>query len=354
MGNDTAGALTTVPSCMTTAATGPFANAAGTTTTTNGVTSPAGPYGITCSGGQAGNYVFSYTPGNLTVNQEDATVEMSASSAAQILGPSPITLTATVRDSAASGYTGSNPESTTGTIGDITRANVEFDIYNATSCLSGTPLYSPVVSVTATGPHGVGTASYSLSSPSTEASYCVVAHLAGATAGTANSYYTAPTGSVTGIAVYQNTGQFATGGGWITDNTPGGTGHGALSFNARYNKSGGAKGQMAYIWQGLFNGQLANFTITSNAITSLTFTGTSPSFTATLQGKGAESIASVASGQQLYSQGNLTFIATVRDGDYGLSQNISSDAFALSVFNSSNQALKQVNWLSMAEGFPFK
>jgi len=306
-------------------------------------------YGITCSGGAAANYVFSYTPGSVTVNREDATVEMSASSNAQIVGSGPITLSATVRDSAASGYSGSNPENSSGTVGDVTRANVEFDIYNAASCLTGPPLASPVVPVTATGTQGVGTATYSLPSPLTEASYCVVPRVAGATAGSANPYYTAPAGSLTGIAFYQNTGQFATGGGWLADSQSS-SGRGSVSFNARYTKTGGAKGQMAYIWQGMYNGQLANYIVTSNAITSLTFTGASPLFTATLQGKSAESIVSVATGQVLYSQGNLTFIATATDADYGLSQNTGSDAFSLSVFTSTNQAIKRVTATPLSGG----
>jgi len=339
--------VTTAPTCSTAVPTGPFTNAAGTTTTT-GVTSSSGStYAVSCSGGTATNYTFDYTsgthytPGILTVNREDASVQVSAASSAQILGTGPITLTATVRDSAASGYTGVNPESsTTGTVGDVTKTYVEFDIYNAATCLSGTPAMSPVVSVS--GTRGVGTATYSLPSPSNDASYCVVPRVVGSTAGSTNSYYTAPPGSITGIAFYTNTGQFATGGGWIADSSSS-NGQGALSFNARYTKTGGAKGQMAYSWRGMYNGQLANFTITSNAISTLTFTGSGSTITATLQGKCAESIVSVATGQVLSSPGNLTFTATAKDGDYGLSQNVPSDGFSLSVFNSSNQVVKQFN-----------
>ena len=44
----------------------------------------------------------------MTVKQEDATVQVIASTSAQILGSGPITLTATVLDSAASSYTGTH------------------------------------------------------------------------------------------------------------------------------------------------------------------------------------------------------------------------------------------------------
>ena len=49
-------ALTTAPTCSTTAT----------------ASSPVGPYPITCSGGVAANYTFSYTGGTLTVKAEDA------------------------------------------------------------------------------------------------------------------------------------------------------------------------------------------------------------------------------------------------------------------------------------------
>jgi hypothetical protein len=61
-----------------------------------------------------------------------------------------------------------------------------------------------------------------------------------------------------------------------------------------------------------------------------------------VQGKAAESIVPVATGQVLSSQGNLTFTATAKYGDNGQPQNIPSDAFSLSVFDSSNTVIKQV------------
>lgn len=48
-----------------------------------------------------------------------------------------------------------------------------------------------------------------------------------------------------------------------------------------------AKGQMADSWQGRYNGQLATYTITSNAINALTFSGTTSPITAALRGKGS-------------------------------------------------------------------
>lgn len=333
--------VTGSPSCST---------AAGSTVVTVGQGSAV----ITCTAGTltAANYSFPaahFVNGALTVGQETAAIQYTGGSAVALpsSGSATITLSTTVWDSAAKGYPNWGAKDTDGltsdTPGDVTKMQVQWAIWPSSSCLIGSPtqVIGPV-GVNGTG--GIGTASTTWSQ-STEGSYCVVAQVVGSTQNSPNQYYTANAAQVAGIAFYQNTGQFATGGGWIADNTQGGTGQGTLSFNARYTKTGGAKGQVAYSWQGMYNGQLANFTITSNAISTLSISGGTtaiPAITATLQGKCAESIVSVATGQVLSSQGNLTFTATAKDGDYGLSQNIPSDAFSLSVFNSSNQSIKQV------------
>jgi hypothetical protein len=58
----------------------------------------------------------------------------------------------------------------------------------------------------------------------------------------------------------------------------------------------------------------------------------------------------VATGQVLSSQGNLTFAAIAKDGDYGQPQNIPSDVFSLAVFNSSNVAIKQITAAPLGGG----
>jgi hypothetical protein len=60
--NEGPGALTALPSCTTASA-----------------TSAPGTYPITCSGGAATNYLFSYTNGTLTVTKEDAVVDYTGS-----------------------------------------------------------------------------------------------------------------------------------------------------------------------------------------------------------------------------------------------------------------------------------
>src|SRR5204863_7705105 len=75
-----------------------------------------------------------------TINKEDASMDYSGDT----IGLTGVNanLRATVWDSAAAGY--QSGQSNTGpagdtTIGDITRMYVQFDIYTATSCGTGTP-----------------------------------------------------------------------------------------------------------------------------------------------------------------------------------------------------------------------
>jgi len=77
-----------------------------------------------------------------------------------------------------------------------------------------------------------------------------------------------------GVDFYVNSGQFATGGGWVND--PSGS-HGNFGFNARYNSTGSPKGQMVYVYRTLYNGVLADFIIKSNALNALQFSGHSNS-----------------------------------------------------------------------------
>jgi hypothetical protein len=355
----TASIFSTPPTCTPGPVTTSFANAAGVVTTTTGVNAPAGTYTITCSGAVVGGpltpeYTITYNTSTLTVTQEDAAVDLTGSQSSVALpttgGSATNQLTATVWDSAATGYTGANAESgATATIGDVTKMFVAFDIYPAGSCLSGTPAYTPVVPVSATSTAGVGTASYSFSQ-STPGAFCVVPRVVGATAGSVNGFYTAPDGPVNGIAFYVPSGAFVTGGGWVPD-AGSSNGHGNFGFEAHYNNNA-PKGQFVYVWRGTYNGQAANFIIKSNAITSLSIAQFGPTtYQATLQGKCSYSIVSQATGQQLYSEGNDTFIVTVIDGDNGLPQpQASSDNFSLITFQSGNVKLHPIATIPLSKG----
>jgi hypothetical protein len=210
--------------------------------------------------GIAGDVFFAHSLGDVSallqimnVTQENAFILYSGDTIAQV-GTS-LNLRATLWDSAAAGYPGVNPESgPTATIGDITKMWIAFDVYLAGSCGSGTPsnLYAQV---NLTGTPGIGTATTALSSLS-EVSYCVVSRLVAGSRGGTNLFYTAPNAQAAGLDFYVNSGQFATGGGWVND--PTGI-HGNFGFNARYNSTGSPKGQMVYVYRALYNGVLADF-----------------------------------------------------------------------------------------------
>jgi hypothetical protein len=261
-----------------------------------------------------------------TVAQENAFILYSGDTIAQV--GTTLNLRATVWDSAAAGYPGVNPETgANATIGDITKMWIAFDIYPAGSCGSGAPstLYAQV-GLTSTA--GVGIAASTLSS-TTEVSYCVVSRLVAGSAGGPNQFYTAPAAETAGVDFYVNSGQFATGGGWVND--PSGS-HGNFGFNARYNSTGSPKGQMVYIYRALYNGVPADFIIKSNALSALQFTGTTYPISSTLQGKANVQVNRASDGYSLFSAGNYTFSATVTDsGQNGTG----GKQFSLIVYDSS-------------------
>jgi len=259
------------------------------------------------------------------INPENAFLSYTGDMIGQV-GTS-LNLRATVWDSAAAGYSGINPESAaTATIGDITKMWVAFDVYPVGSCAIGTPgtLYAPV---TLTPTAGIGTAAVTLSSAS-EISDCVVARLVAGSAGGTNQFYIAPNAPTAGVDFYVNSGQFATGGGWINDPTGS---HGNFAFNGRYNSSGSPKGQISYMYQAPYNGVAANFVIQSNALSALQFTGTKDPISSTLQGKASVQIKRASDGVLLFSAGNYAFSATVTDS--GLNGQ-SGKQFSLTVYGS--------------------
>lgn len=173
--------------------------------------------------------------------------------------------------------------------------------------------------------------------------------VAGAGGGT-NLYYAAESGAPAGLTFYVNSGQFATGGGWVVD--PFG-GHGNFGFNARYSKPGSPKGQIVYVYRGLYTGPCtidgvkltctnvpATWVIKSNAITGLAFKGSTYPITSTLQGKASLSIYRTSDGTSLFGAGNAKFTATVVDS--GKSSGIGFDTFALTVFDSRGVLFKSV------------
>jgi Galactose oxidase, central domain len=278
----------------------------------------------------------------IVVTQENAQILYTGVDTVAQVGAT-LTLRATVWDSAANGYAGTNPESGAGaTIGDITKMWIAFDIYSAGSCSSGSPIMTKYGQVTDTGTagDGIGTATQPFTA-SSENSYCVVATLvANGSGGTPNLFYEADPAQPVGLAFYNNTGQFVTAGGWIYDSNPS---HGNFGLNARNNKNGQAQGQMVYVYRGLYNGVPANYIIKSNSLTNFGIAsgagGTYP-MAATLQGKCNLEINRASDGAVLFSEGNATFSATVIDTNQNSGSG--SESYAVTVYNKDAVLYKSV------------
>jgi len=151
--------------------------------------------------------------------------------------------------------------------------------------------------------------------------------LVGGSTGGTNLFYAAPNAEAAGLDFYVNSGQFATGGGWVNDPTGS---HGNFGFNARYNSNGSPKGQMVYVYRSSYNGIVADFIIKSNALNALQFSGTTYPISSTLQGKANVQINRASDGYSLFSAGSYTFSAKVTDSG----QNGTSDKqFSLTVYD---------------------
>ena len=87
---------------------------------------------------------------------------------------------------------------------------------------------------------------------------------------------------------------------------------------------------MVYVYRGTYMGVAADFVIKTNAITALSFSGSSYPISATLEGKATYQINRASDGYQLFSEGGLKFTAKVTDS--GKSSGIGFDKFALTLY----------------------
>ncbi len=263
-------------------------------------------------------------PKDLVVTKENASIAYTGDSLGVINVN--LNLQATVMDSAAVGYLGTNPETGSDkTIGDITKLSVYFDVYT----VADTPVLIATVgpvNVLDTGVvgDGIGTAQ-AVWSATEENSYQVIARL------DTNDWYVAPIAVTAPITFYEDFGQFITGGGWVVDPATGS--HGNFGFNARFTKKR-AHGQFIYVWRGSYNGTPADFIIKSNALSALSFTGSDFPLSATLSGKASLQINRASDGVSLYGKGGLDFTASVYDS--GISSGRGVDWLTLTVMDGSS------------------
>jgi hypothetical protein len=291
---------------------------------------PAASYALSASFAGDALYGPSSATAPFQARQENATILYTGDGISPV--GTPLALRATVMDSAAAGYSGPSAEAApAATIGDLSRIWVEFDVYAANSCGSGTPLQRLFAQAADTGPlgDGIGTATATLASPSSESSLCVVPRVVGGSSGSVNLWYMPTADQTQAVTFYTASGQFVAGGGWVADPQGGGNGHGNFGFNARTQKNGNAQGQLVYVWRGTYGGVAADYQVKSNSLGALAFSGASYPITATLQGKCSIQVTSQSDGASLYSDGGCTFSGSVTDVD----KLAGPDSFGLTVYD---------------------
>ena len=187
---------------------------------------PAGEYTVSAKFAGDGNYLESSDEQMFVLHKEKATVEYTGDTVVPTTAKT-INLRATIFDSPDSSW------------GDLTKMNVTFSIY--VGLLGASNLYTeiPAVQVSQTDAPGVGVAVIGIDNLP-ENGYLIVVSIDN------NNYYDGPTSAPTPLIVYEPTGSFVTGGGWIWD--PSGS-KGNFGFNVKYTKSGKPQGHSTYVYR---------------------------------------------------------------------------------------------------------
>ena len=270
----------------------------------------AGSYSVTSSFAGDSSFQPSSTSASFTILKETASLAYSGDTVVSTTTKS-ITLSATLQDSQ-DGY-----------LGDLTRSKITFRIYSSDN--SQTLLLTVVpVSVVPTSVPGVGIASAQINNMQ-ENTYLVTFSLDSGS----NSYYTAPVTEPVVLTVYQPTGSFATGGGWIVDSSGS---HGNFGFVVRYNSAGNVQGHAVYVYRvgGL------DYMIKSNAWIGMAIVGNHVYF----QGKATLQVMDSATGVLLYSVGNYQFRVDVYDNT-GTTVNNGQDTYQIAVWDNSGLVYHQ-------------
>ncbi len=199
--------------------------------------------------------------------------------------------------------------------GDLTRIKINFTVYDSSDSSYSSPIATvpavSMVSVTSSGT-GIGTAFATINNLPVN-DYLVIARIV------ANDYYKPNTSDPIPLTVYEPTGKFTTGGGWIID--PAGS-QGNFGFTVKYNRQGKVQGNSIYVYRQ--NG--LDYIVKSNAWIGLAITGSNSRF----QGKASLQIYDPATGLlQPGSSGNFQF--TVEAVDNELSN--TPDTYRITVLN---------------------
>lgn len=315
------------------------------------VTGPAGDYPVTVTVSDGGTRDVGALDLTFTVKQEDGFLLYNGSTAIPI--KTKPTLGVQFWDSAAPGFPGLNPEPG-GTVGDITKAWVRFDVRDATDTPVGSPMFGQITDTGAAG-DGIGSYSVTLPQTSTEETVWLVTStlVADGSGAMPNLFYDAPVDDTGVIAFCENTGQFALGAGKIPD----GADKARFGFVARNDRKNKPKGQLVYVYDGTYNGKKAVFTIRSTGLTGVAFTGSSYPISATISGKASIRVMESPTRKSgffwwlkkpLFSATNWRFTAKVTDTAAKPSKG--SDSFAISIWTAKNELYKNVPATPLSSG----
>jgi|GEM_PF-2948394 len=296
--------LTTEPSCTTTRTTG----------------SAAGTYPITCSGGGADNYSFSYVNGTFTVTKENTAITYNGSIFASTAGPlisyAPISLSAHLT------------QESDGNFGDLTLAKVNFIL---------APASGPAITVSNVSVNSSGDALTTYNVP--VGNYTVTAVI-----NPTNLYWTTSQDGEALLTVAPGIlSQTVTGGGWISDRNSA-NGKDNFGFTVQYNKNSAPKGNFLYMWRGTdgFDYQLKS---NSWANGGLSFDQTNGAY---FTAKATLSKIDRVTGIVISSDGSYKFAVNITDGDL-LTPKV-ADTFAITIFDSNNNVWKQVGPSTLGGG----
>ncbi|TFG12203.1 MAG: hypothetical protein EU535_06465, partial [Promethearchaeota archaeon] len=189
---------------------------------------PGGLYTISASFAEDGEYLGSSDSCEFTIEKEHVYASYTGSTIVPTTVDT-ITLRATVFDEI-DGY-----------LGDLTKIKVTFSIYSVPmDPLNPIEVYGPYL-VEITEVDGVGVVIVDIPSLS-ENGYLVQISFKTED----NDYYQGPDSDLVTLTVYEPSGDFVTGGGWIWD--PSGS-KGNFGFNVKYKKNGLPKGQAIYVYR---------------------------------------------------------------------------------------------------------
>jgi hypothetical protein len=291
-----------------------------TCTTTRTIGSQAGNYPITCSGGVADNYNFSYVNGNFAVTKENTAITYNGSIFASTAGPlityAPISLSAHLTQEA------------DGNLGDLSLAKVNFIL---------TPSSGPVVTVSNIPVNSSGDAL-------TTYNVLVGNYTVTAVINPTNLYWTTSQDGAGLLTIAPGSlSQTVTGGGWVPDSFSA-NGKDNFGFTVQYNKNSAPKGNFLYMWRGT-DGYDYQLKSNSWANGGLSFNQTNGAY---FTAKATLSKIDPVTGFIITSDGSYKFAVNITDGD--LSSPKVSDTFAITIFDSVGNIWKQIGPSSLGGG----